>query len=255
MATVNLHAPADRTDLPLVLLPPFPLDSRVWGDVSGLLGGDVITVDAPGFGGQTDSDPSLDSYARAVLAALDARDVHRFVVAGNSVGGYVAITLADLAPDRVAGLGLVGTKAGPGPDESAGRLAMAAAADAGTPVAELLAPMVAKLVSPTSRATVPGLGDRVDAWAAEASAEGVAWLQRAMADRPDRLHVLERTGVPATIVYGLEDPLSSPEIQQEMAGALGVEAIGVTGSGHLVPLENPGAVADALRATWDAARR
>lgn len=39
MATVNLHAPADRTDLPLVLLPPFPLDSRVWGDVSGLLGG------------------------------------------------------------------------------------------------------------------------------------------------------------------------------------------------------------------------
>ena len=42
---------------------------------------------------------------------------------------------------------------------------------------------------------------------------------------------------------------------QEMAGALGVEAIGVTGSGHLVPLENPGAVADALRATWDAARR
>ena len=47
----------------------------------------------PGFG-LTGPSPTgnytIDSYVRTVIAVADALGVERFVVAGNSLGGYVA---------------------------------------------------------------------------------------------------------------------------------------------------------------------
>jgi pimeloyl-ACP methyl ester carboxylesterase len=49
--------------------------------------------------------------ARAVLEALDEDGVREFAVAGHSMGGVVAVALAELAPDRVTRLVLVNAPA------------------------------------------------------------------------------------------------------------------------------------------------
>ena len=74
----------------------------------------VISFDLPGFGltgpfaGQyTPDDYRGDSYARFVLDLLDALQVPRAVVGGNSLGGEVAWRMAVMAPERVAALVLV----------------------------------------------------------------------------------------------------------------------------------------------------
>ena len=260
MATVLLRALRDDpTDaLPLVLLAPFPLDGRAWSKVAAHITGTVLVVDPPGFGGDADDAPSLEGYARAVLDALDARGVRRFVVAGNSMGGYAAMCLAEVAPERVAGLGLFGTKSTADADAArANRLAMADAADAGTPASELLAPLKGNLLGASTKAARPKVVAKLDGLVADATASGVAWAQRAMAGRPDRTAVLAGLGerdVPAVVVHGAEDALMDAASQEAMADALGVQRVEVQACGHLVPLEAPDVAGAALMALMEAAQ-
>jgi pimeloyl-ACP methyl ester carboxylesterase len=70
----------------------------------------VIRFDLPGFGltgPSPDGVYSIESYVDTVVALADALHVQRFVVAGNSLGGYVAWATAVLHPERVDRLILV----------------------------------------------------------------------------------------------------------------------------------------------------
>jgi len=86
----------------------------VWGLQVRALGevARAVALDLPGHGR---SDPpgraSIEAYRDVVLGVLDARGFERAVIVGHSMGGAIAQTLALSHPDRVAGLGLVGTGA------------------------------------------------------------------------------------------------------------------------------------------------
>lgn len=72
----------------------------------------VVTYDGPG-NGRSDrvTDParySVESYAADAVAVLDACDVESAVVVGLSMGGQYGTRLADLYPERVRGLALIG---------------------------------------------------------------------------------------------------------------------------------------------------
>ena len=70
----------------------------------------VIRFDLPGFaltGPNRQNDYSIATYVTFVRAAMDKLGVQRFVVAGNSLGGEIAWSVAAQMPDRVAGLILV----------------------------------------------------------------------------------------------------------------------------------------------------
>lgn len=249
MPTVNLHASGESTGVPLVLLAPFPLDSRVWARCTAQLGRvRVIAVDPPGFAGASaGGEPSLEAYAGALLERLDAAGVDRFVVAGNSMGGYVALVLAEQHADRVAGIALIGTKSSADDDAArAKRLDSADEAESGTPIDKLTASMNEGLISPTTRAGDHQAVASLKQWLDEAPPAGFAWGQRAMAARPDRLQSLRTLDAPGLVLHGTDDSLMGPETQQPMAEALGVEVTTIADAGHLVPLEAPGAVAAAL---------
>jgi pimeloyl-ACP methyl ester carboxylesterase len=69
----------------------------------------VLVPDLPGHGEsdkiRTDYSPRF--FARVLRHLLDAMDVEQAMVAGNSMGGRIAIEMALRSPGRVAGLGLV----------------------------------------------------------------------------------------------------------------------------------------------------
>src|SRR5690606_22747448 len=99
---------------PLVLLHGFPLDHRRWADVAAALPGEPtgVAVDLRGLGAgpPPGKPPSIEASADATAAALTAAGITRAVVAGLSMGGYVALALAERQASLVAGLGLVDTK-------------------------------------------------------------------------------------------------------------------------------------------------
>ncbi len=70
----------------------------------------VIAVDLLGFGGTdkpADADYTLGGLARFVLAFMDAMGLGRVHIAGNSLGGRLALGCAAMAPARVASMVLV----------------------------------------------------------------------------------------------------------------------------------------------------
>jgi len=63
----------------------------------------VIAVDLPGFGGSEPLPPGavFNGYADVLEALLDTLGIQSVAVFGHSLGGLVALTLAEKSPDRV----------------------------------------------------------------------------------------------------------------------------------------------------------
>ena len=77
--------------------------------LSGTLGRRTIAPDLPGFGASDHrvADYSARGHADSTLNLLDPMEIERFHVLGFSMGGAVALHLAQTAPDRVASVVLV----------------------------------------------------------------------------------------------------------------------------------------------------
>lgn len=239
---------------PLVLLHAFPVDARMWDGVRDRIAARtrLITPDQRGLGRtalpETDREPSLDDAARDLLALLDKLEVDRVVLGGCSMGGYVAMAALRAAPERIAGLVLIDTKASAdGGDARANRAAMAERVER-EGVGEWLADAVLPgVLGPTTRAERPDVVLRALDLVKSQPAGGVAWAQRAMAARPDSFDTLRAADVPALVVVGEEDTLSPRADAEAMVSALPqAELVVIPSAGHLAPMETPDAVGKAI---------
>ncbi|WP_061961799.1 alpha/beta fold hydrolase [Demequina flava] len=237
---------------PIVFLNAFPVDRAQWEGLLAVLGpdvrGDVITFDMPGIGQMplTDEDPSLELIAdAAVLAMREATGEDAAIWVGCSMGGYVAMAVAERHPDAVAGLGLIATKSVADTEEGKAKRLSIADAHTGAPGAtdpRAMAEPLVGLEGPQREELV----DWVSANIARHGGDGIAWGQRAMADRPDRTEVLRNVDGPAVVIAGENDGIVARADIDTMAEALGVTPIVIEGVGHLAGLEAPEAVAEAL---------
>ncbi|TDE96005.1 alpha/beta hydrolase [Occultella glacieicola] len=261
MSALALHRYGPEADagIPLVLLHGFPFDSRMWSYVvTSLPLVPVVAVDAPGFGASPAlPDGGLEAFADEVASSLAGVGITRAVVAGLSMGGYVALALAERHPDLLAGIALLDSKASS--DDEAGRAkrlevaraARGAAGADGAAGAAVVAPMLATVLGDTTRAHRPEVVREVKDWLAQAPPAAIAWAQESMAVRPDRHAALEGLAgrrVPALVLRGTEDTMASADDHERMARALGVDVSEVPESGHLSAVETPQPVAHALAA-------
>jgi pimeloyl-ACP methyl ester carboxylesterase len=233
---------------PLVLLHGYPFDHTMWGKVRGHLAQDVIAPDLRGFG-QTPAgkdEPSLDAMADDLSRLLDREKVSQAIVAGFSMGGYVALAFAERHPRQVAGLGLVNSQTLSDTEEArAGRRTMIekvrregarAAADAALP--KLFGRAHAGKEE-FARFAIQG--------AQQAGVAGITWALEAMARRPDRTAVLEKLPAPVLLIHSSDDQFIPAErahaLAERMPQALYIE---IDGIGHCSPLESPELVAKGL---------
>jgi pimeloyl-ACP methyl ester carboxylesterase len=92
------------TGEPLVLLHGIGMSRAAWDPVLPALAGrfEVLAVDLPGFGDSAplppDQEPHPAALAAAVAQYLDELGIRNPHVAGNSLGGWVALELARLRP-------------------------------------------------------------------------------------------------------------------------------------------------------------
>lgn len=252
MATIEMSVEQRGTGTPVVLLHAFPLSSALLDALGDLPGYRLVLPDLRGFGSTPlgGDPPALASMADDVVALLDRLELGRVVVGGVSMGGYVTMELMRRAPDRLAGVVLIDTKAGADTAQArAGRVAMAQAVlDVGR---SALDPMMTALLGPTTREQRPDVVARVAQWLDEVDPSAVAWAQRAMAERPDSHATLSGSGLPGAVLVGDEDALSPPADAQAMAHALGCSVRVVPGAGHLAVTENPDEARTQLVAALD----
>jgi pimeloyl-ACP methyl ester carboxylesterase len=98
----------------VVLLHSFLMDASMFAPQVAAFGSDyrLIALDQRGHG-DTPATAPFDYWdsARDVLELLDALDIERAAFVGVSQGGFVAMRVALLAPQRVAALAVLGTSA------------------------------------------------------------------------------------------------------------------------------------------------
>ena len=110
---VHLRDEGPRDDpTPILLLHGTGASLHTWDGWARRLTRDrrVVRFDLPGFGltGPTpDGVYTIERYVETVIAVADELGIERFVLAGNSLGGYAAWATAVLHPDRVERLILV----------------------------------------------------------------------------------------------------------------------------------------------------
>ncbi|MCJ9430425.1 alpha/beta fold hydrolase [Kordiimonas marina] len=220
----------------IVCVPALLCDSRLYQGVKTSLQDDFDVVLA-----DTVQDSCVDAMARRLLAVAP----DRFVLAGNSLGGYVALQVMLLAPERVSHLMLMGTNAHADSHEARQRREQAIRLAEGGKfmsfvdgyVEGALSPHGSKAAAPVLEAMARALGPKV-----------LISQQRAIMGRPDMMRHLKDFHVPATVLYGEADHLSPLAAHEDMAEGLpNAELEILPECGHLIPLEQPEAVAISLR--------
>ncbi|GAA2494367.1 alpha/beta hydrolase [Terrabacter carboxydivorans] len=207
------------------------------------------------YGGVTIADNRRDSTMTAMAQRLLAAAPDRFVLAGLSMGGYVALEVLRLAPERVTGLALISTSArADSPEQVASRREQAQAVAVGR-FGELVEAVYPLLVDAANIART----DLADFWRRMALDIGpdafVAQLTAVMG-RPDSRPDLASIRCPTAVVHGTGDRLIAPENAVEISRAIsGAELTLVPDAGHMMAQEQPGALADAVVELLDAVTR
>ncbi len=108
---VSVHYQEKGAGTPLVLLHGFTSSTYSWKDAFEPLSKNfrVIAVDLKGFGfsGKPDGDYSRRAQAALVTHLLDYLKIEKAWLCGNSMGGEIALDVALVNPQRVAGLILI----------------------------------------------------------------------------------------------------------------------------------------------------
>ncbi|WP_276357807.1 alpha/beta fold hydrolase [Cohnella caldifontis] len=266
--SIHPHIPnADKTDavelrfedrgggFPLVLLHGYCGDGRYWSEVVPALAAKyrVIVPDLRGHGGSPAPDGvySMESLADDVIRLMDRLGIGRAFLFGHSLGGYVALALAERHPERLLGFGLIHST--PLPDTEAGKEGRLAAAERirTEGVKPFVDGLVPKLFAPAHRTS---MADRVNA-ALEigygTSPRGAVGCALGMRERPDRTAVLRRTALPILLLAGELDEVVPPE-RRFPVDLPHIRAVTLPGSGHMSMMEDPERLSGELTAFLEA---
>lgn len=227
--------------VPLMLVHGAGTDHLTWSaELRRLAGQRVIALDLPGHGrSPAPGRQSMVAYAECVQQLMEALDIPRAVIAGHSMGGGIALTMAVHMPERVAGLVLVATGA---------RLAVN--------------PKILNTVLEDPKAVVEMIMRW--AWARDVD-EQVRRLGRKqlLATPPEVMHGdylacdhfdvkdhLSQIEAPTLIISGTADKMTPPELSEILADNIARSILErIEGAGHMIPLERPQVVADQV-ARW-----
>jgi 3-oxoadipate enol-lactonase len=249
IAYVTGETPSPGTRQPplrnIVFLHAFPLNAEMWQRQIDALppGWRGIAPDYRGFGKSAPVLPSsMNDLAGDVVDLLDALEIHEAIVAGCSMGGYVAFELLASAPGYVKGLVLVDTRAGADTDEGrAGRRKMLEKVEkeGSRAIADEMTP---KLLGASTQRDRPDLVKHVHSMIAAADPAAIAMAVAAMMERKDMTASLGSITDPTIVIAGAEDTLLPLAAMQQMHGGIkGAQFQTIDGAGHLPNLEQPSA--------------
>lgn len=239
------YADGGRGEQVVLLLHGYLESIEVWETFAGLLGRNyrVICVDLPGHGFSDWGGRKvigIDYMADTVAAVLAAAGVERCTAVGHSMGGYVALALAENHPERVEGLVLFHSSPnGDTPEKAANRLREIELIEAGKK--ELLA-----RVNPGKGFAGENLrrcAEAIEELSEQVMLtedEAIAAVLRGMARRPDRSGAMRKFPIPELMIFGRGDnyiPVAAAEAMA--ADQPQAQVAWLDRSGHMGFVEQP----------------
>ncbi len=229
---------------PVLFIHGYPLSKAMWEPQVKALSANfrVITLDLRGHG-ESDAPMwlySMDLFADDILALLDHLSIDQVVLAGFSMGGYIAFAFYRRYQNRVKALILADTR--PQADSPEGKLnrfksAQTAYKEGAGPIAEAMIP---KLLTPQTVQRRTEIVQAVRKMITGTPVPGIVGDLMAMAERPDSVTLLSEIRCPTLIIVGEQDGLTPPADAKLMAEKIKNAKLEIIpGAGHLSNLEQP----------------
>ena len=216
--------------LPLLLVPGFMLDDSLWDELLAPLSADRDVYLANLKSGQT-----IAEIAQQIALKAPAR----FVLIGCSLGGYIARSLVEQFPERVAALILIASSLREDTPEQKRYKEQAVRATNASNFRGLSTGTIAKSLHP-NRASDKPLIARLQHIGAQLGYGEFA--KQSLLDRSGLL--AEKIRCPTLVIAADQDGLRSAEEAQELSQSIkGAQLKVVQDTGHMIPLEQPQALA------------
>ncbi|OWU85110.1 alpha/beta hydrolase [Oceanicola sp. 22II-s10i] len=223
---------------PLVLIPGLMCDTRLFADQIAACAPDrTVTVALPTQGER------MEEIASNLLDQLP----HRFALIGHCIGGGVAMEILRRAPERVQRLALISTSPlADTPQQAADRETVIVKARSGQLEEALKAVMPVDVLAPG-----PGRLGIQARYVEMGLALGPAAFERqirALQRRRDQQATLRKIKVPTLLACGTHDQMTPVKRHEFMAELIrGSRFVEMPEAGHLLPIEQPAALTEALR--------
>lgn len=226
---------AHRMNHDLLFLPGLLCDDRLWRDQQALFPAAVIA--------DLTQDDHIDAMAYRAFALMPGR----FALCGLSMGGYVALAMMRIAPERITRLCLFDTSARADTHEQQRRRRGLMALTRGNRFRGVTPKLLPQLLHP-DRLSDPDITQDVLDMAARVGRDAFLRQQQAILTRPDSRADLPLFALPTIIAVGEQDALTPPNLAVEMADTIpGARLRTIPHCGHLPPMEQPEATNDILR--------
>ena len=233
--------PDNRRMFRLVFLPGLACDERTWDA--------QLAAVPPGLAACVSDAHMRHDRIESMAAAVLADNPGPLLLCGASMGGMIAMEAARQAPQRIAGLALLGTNARPEtPDMCALRESAIRVFERGE--ARALIELNAHFAMHKTQAADSALLRHYIDIVLDAGADQLIRQNRALMLRPDaRLH-LSQLRCPVLVACGDGDLIAPPECSREVAALVPqAELSWLAECGHMLTLEKPVEV-NALLAPW-----
>ena len=165
-----------------------------------------IVTSIPGYGqSQPVEDYSMDGLAIHFKDLIKRLDIDPCMVVGHSLGGYIALALAENFPDLLSGLCLFHSSAFADTDEKKENRNKGIEFIERNNVKSFVEPFFGPLFSPSNKEKFKDTINNLINKAVETPAHVIQNTLAGMRDRPDRIHVLRQVDFPVLFIIGKDD--------------------------------------------------
>lgn len=238
---------------PVLLIHGFPDDGNLWRRVMPLLSETctVIVPDLPGTGKSIYSGGgiSIEELADSMLSILHTERISKVVVAGHSMGGYIALAMAANCPEIMAGLSLVHSTSQADSAEKKQQREKVIRLIRNGGKDTFIKGMIPGLFAPHFQTKDPeGVAMQIGNSLKLASGTLTGFYE-AMINRPERTFVLSEARFPVQFISGKEDSVVPFDITMKLSDLPSVSFVSVYEEvGHMSMLERPESLAADLEA-------
>jgi len=210
---------------PILFIHGFCETKELWTEYNHILAhtNRVISVDLPGFGESErliEDSMSIEDLADSVLELLDSLNLEELVIVGHSLGGYVALAMAEKRPAICSGLCMFHSTAFADTEEKKLNRDKTLDFIHRQGIESFVTAFVPSLFYPSNRERLEAEIKNLQSIAMQTTEYTVNEITLAMRNRKDRTHILKSISAPVLYIIGKEDlavPFEMSEKQMNLA--------------------------------------
>ncbi|MBL1408356.1 alpha/beta fold hydrolase [Sphingobacterium faecale] len=228
----------------IIFLHGFPFNKNSWRPQLESLEDDItgIAIDVRGHGLSTSGHGffSIDVFAKDIIAFINKLDIEKVTLCGVSMGGYIALRMYQLIPDRIEGLILSDTHSRADDNTAKQKRFDSIQAILRHGRRPFALGFIDSLFAPKTILENPEAVELIKSSIRRNPIQTICATMLALASRTDTSDLLANIKVPTLLIRGTEDKITAKFLMEEMHQCIPkARYIEIEEAGHLPNLEQP----------------